>query len=59
MGISLSPVISNICDNCFEEMAVKVADCKPPLWIERVDDTLSPGNTQLRIYTILYTISVT
>jgi hypothetical protein len=39
MGISLSPVVSNIFIEHFEEIALDTADFKPAKWLRYIDET--------------------
>jgi hypothetical protein len=39
MGKSLSPVVTNIFMEHFEEIALDTADYKPAKWIRYLDDT--------------------
>jgi hypothetical protein len=44
MGNSLSPVVSNIFMEHFEEIALDTADHIPTKWVRYVDDTLWFGH---------------
>jgi hypothetical protein len=39
MGSSLSPIVSNIFMEHFEKLALNLAQYKPSLWLQHVDDT--------------------
>jgi hypothetical protein len=51
MGSSLSPIVSNICMELFEELALDSAQYKPSLWLRYIDDifmVLPHGSEQLQ-----------
>jgi hypothetical protein len=51
MGSSISPILSNIYKDHFEKLALDLAQCKPSLWLQYVDDAFvvsSHGREQLQ-----------